>query len=54
MGADLMAASALYMCLFYHRYYLLGLGGCAIHTLYYGPSGVAPCGAAMMTALTLL
>ena len=54
MGSDLMAVSAFYMVLFYHKYYLAGLGLCALDALYYGPAGVAPAGCALMTALTML
>ena len=37
MGADVLAGSALYMCLVYHRYWALAMVFACFDVSYYGP-----------------
>ncbi len=37
MGSDLVAASVIYMCLVYHKYWMIALAAGAFDLIYYGP-----------------
>ena len=54
VGADLMAGTCLYMCLFSGGWYMAGLAFAALDVAYYGPMGVAMPTAAAISTLTLL
>lgn len=54
MGADVLAGSVLYMCLIYHRYWMIA-GACAVFDVaYYGPQMAAAPLSAAFTALAIL
>ena len=54
MGADQLAQSILYFTLFYHRYYMVGLGFMAWDFMYYGPQTMGGPLSAFIAGLTLL
>lgn len=49
-----MAGSVAYMCLFYHRYYLLGLPFLLFDIAYYGPGGASMASCALLSAMAFL
>lgn len=54
VGADLMAGTCLYACLFSHGLWIPGAAFAAFDLAYYGPQGIAMPTAAAIGALTLL
>ena len=53
VGADLMAGTCLYACLFSHGLWIPGLAFAAFDLAYYGPMGIAMPAAAAVGALTM-
>ena len=54
VGADLVAGTLLYTCLFANGYFIPGLAFAAFDAAYYGPMGIAMPASGLVAAVTLL